>query len=142
MSKVATAEHVQSWSNQDDSKGNEWEELDAHQTQFLRGALCTKDGIWYSTDYDMGRQGMVQYNTKTRKIGETVKYPQNFKAHSYPSVQYQDRLCLIDVMKGSIAVFHPGTKQIAKVSNMQKTGWVPSAIQLHDQIHILNGKQI
>ena len=65
------------WYNQDDSKNNDWEESDAHNTRCIRdGLLCIKDGIWYSTDYDEGRQGIVQYNIKTRKIGDVVKYPE------------------------------------------------------------------
>ena len=107
--------------------------------------VCIDDSIWYSTLYNHGEKGMVEYDLKIaggRK--EIVKYTDDIVHLQYHSVcKFQNLIYIVDGLKGGgIIEFNPATHKFTKkLVKMEEIGANPSLLISGDYIHIYNGNR-
>ena len=60
------------------SVANIWKIYPRPKTCYIRNNLVQiNDSFWYSTDYNEGERGMVEYCLNSMSIKQVAKYPQN-----------------------------------------------------------------
>eukprot|EP01083_Nonionella_stella_P177424 623570_1 len=97
-----------------------WKELKAGKTGNIRPqpiqmeneAWCrrTKHCIWWSTRYDRGERGMVQYDIQLDKIISVVKYPNTIKPSFHSCCKYKNEIYIVDGKNGQIIAFNTQNK--------------------------------
>eukprot|EP01083_Nonionella_stella_P092431 258785_1 len=89
-----------------------WKELKAGKTGCIQPQpIQMDDCIWWSTEYDEGEQGMVQYDIQSDKIISVVKYPNNIKPPCHSCCQYKNEIYIVDGKNGQIITFNTQNKQ-------------------------------
>eukprot|EP01083_Nonionella_stella_P082000 226220_1 len=100
-----------------------WKELKAGKTGYIRPQpIQMDDCIWWSTDYDKGEQGMVQYDIKLDKIISVAKYPQNIKPEYHSCCKYKNEIYIVDGENGQIISFNTQNKQFKIKIKTEKIG--------------------
>ena len=112
-----------------------------HTSYIRNNAVQIENSIWYSTDYDEGEKGMVEYCLITNQTKQVVKYKNhNIKPDRHCICKHKDKIYIIDGHKnGEIIEFDPDRKAFIKKINIDKIGWNPSVAVIRDNIHIYNG---
>ena len=117
-----------------------WDIHTKPQTNMIQNKLVQiGDSIWYSTDYNVGRKGMVQHCLKTNEIMQIIKYPPDINPLRHSVCSYQNMIYIIDGCAGLIIEFNPTTKEFIKKTDIDVVGQYPSVIVIDDNIHIFNG---
>ena len=120
-----------------------WKELLQHQTviTFEKFVTIGANTIWYTTADDFGERGMVQYNYKSDKIIQIVKYPRNLRAVNQCCCSHNDAIYIINQYQSNIVSFTPSDQKFTKLINIpEEIGDHPSCIAIKNQIHIFNGE--
>eukprot|EP01083_Nonionella_stella_P094979 266594_1 len=120
---------------------SQWQHLMPHETPRISYNLVNiGDKIWYSTDYQKGEKGMVEYCPKTNKVVRTVKYSEHMYLKGHSICRYRGSIYIVDGRKGNIILFNPSTQTFdTKTTNMPKIGVRSCCIAIHDAIHIFHG---
>ena len=134
-----------------------WNKLLSHQTLCIRDKIIYMDKtstFWYSTDFEEGERGMVEYNIKTNTMQNIIKYPQNNSSGSSTPIikpkfhclcAYKDLIYIIDAAgsfsEPSIISFNPTTKTFKKLLKLPKLGKFPCCIEIHGNLHIFHGQR-
>eukprot|EP01083_Nonionella_stella_P158145 514351_1 len=101
-----------------------WKELTPGKTQCIRPQFIPmEDCIWWSTDYNQGEQGMVQYDIQSDKIISVVKYPNNIKPKWHSCCEYKNEIYIVDGENGQIIAFNTQNKQFQIKTNTKKIGY-------------------
>ena len=96
-----------------------WRQLLAHQTASISYFAMINESLWYSTDCRHGEKGMVQYNYKTNKVINIVKYPSDLRIINHSSVAYKGKIYIINGWKGEIILFDPVKEVFTKNKQYQ-----------------------
>eukprot|EP01083_Nonionella_stella_P005487 15853_1 len=100
-----------------------WKELTPGKTGAIQPQIIQmEDCIWWSTDYDSGEQGMVQYDSKLDKIRSVVTYPQNIKPKGHSCCKYENEIYIVDGVNGQIITFNAQSKQFKIKIKTEKIG--------------------
>ena len=120
-----------------------WTQLLSHQTPAIQpNILRINESLWYSTSYEHGEKGMVQYDYKTNKILNIVKYPQNITPRAHSCCLHQNKIYIIDsCMTQSIILFNPSDHSFMKKIKIPNLGAAPSSVVANDEIHIIGGNK-
>ena len=122
-------------------KASHWKELPPLKTVWISYDLIQiGQSIWISTNWNRGENGMVEFNIKSNKITNTVKYPQNIKPSCHSCCYHNNKIYIIVGKIGEIISFSPSRKSFIKKIDIPKLGAYPSAIVVGDTIHISHGK--
>eukprot|EP01083_Nonionella_stella_P273761 928930_1 len=117
-----------------------WKELTPTKTKWIQPQLIQMgDCIWWSTQYDEGEQGMVQYDIQSDKIISVVKYPNNIKPDRHSCCQYKHEIYIVDGMNGQIISFNTQNKQFQIKINTERIGSGAQCIAMYDDVHIFGG---
>ena len=108
-----------------------------------------QDSIWYSTDYDEGEKGMIEFCLKTNKTKSIVKYPEHIKPKIHSMCKCNNKIYLIDNTNswsdGQIIEFDPTIKQFIKKIQFETLDGMQSVVVVNNCIHIYiynyNGSQ-
>ena len=96
--------------------------------------------LWYSTDYERGERGIVEYDTVSDQIKQIIKYPNNIKPRGHSLCESNGNIYIIDGCENEqIISFNPETKQFTQMRQIRKIGANPSCIAMNDNIHIFHG---
>eukprot|EP01083_Nonionella_stella_P091471 255752_1 len=89
-----------------------WKELKAGKTRNIRPQpIQMDDCIWWSTNYDKGERGMVQYDLQSDKIISVVKYTNNIKPEGHSCCKYKNEIYIVDGRNGQIISFNTQKKK-------------------------------
>eukprot|EP01083_Nonionella_stella_P103776 296718_1 len=89
-----------------------WKELTPAKTVFVVPELIQmEDCIWWSTYYNKGERGMVQYDLQSDKIISVVEYPKNIKPYNHSCCKYKNEIYIVDGENGQIISFNTRNKQ-------------------------------
>ncbi len=99
--------------------------------------------IVYSTDYNKGQRGIVEYDMKTKKIMNVTKYGNNpcVQGLEYHSMcKCGENIYIIDGCEGQIIEFDLQKKAFKKVQNIERIGRYCSCIAINENnIYIFGG---
>ena len=101
-----------------------------------------KDSIWYSTPYESGESGMVEYCLTSNTVKQIVKYPFNIQPFNHVACSLNDLIYIINGAPNTeIIVFDPCSLQFSSKGNplKDKIGAYPSVIDINDKLYIYNG---
>eukprot|EP01083_Nonionella_stella_P181423 649899_1 len=100
-----------------------WKERSAGKTEDIQPQLIPmEDCIWWSTDYNQGEQGMVQYDIQSDKIISVVKYPNTIKPECHSCCKYKNEIYIVDGENGQIISFNTQNKQFQIKIKTEKIG--------------------
>eukprot|EP01083_Nonionella_stella_P162729 534447_1 len=100
-----------------------WKELKAAKTVDIQPQLIqVEDCIWWSTDYDSGERGMVQYDIQSDKIILVVKYPNNINPMGHSCCKYKNEIYIVDGNNGQIIAFNTQNNQFKIKTKTEKIG--------------------
>eukprot|EP01083_Nonionella_stella_P196902 724218_1 len=117
-----------------------WKELTPAKTVCVRPQLIQmEDCIWWSTYYNKGERGMVQYDLQSDKIILVVKYPKNIKPYNHSCCKYKNEIHIVDGVNGQIIAFNTQNKQFQIKTNTKKIGYGAQCIVMYDDVHIFGG---
>ena len=118
-----------------------WNELTSHSTPFIHESLgAINNCIWFSTSYQYGEKGIVQYDCES-DANETTKYPYNAVIRNHCCCADQNNIYIVDGLKRRIIMFNPSNKKFTKIVDIPYLGKSPCAIIIDDYLHIFNGEQ-
>ena len=118
-----------------------WNKLSPAGTPTIaRDVVLIQQTMWYSTRFDHGEQGMVQYDIKSDSIINIVKYPQNIRPAAHAICCYKDKIFMINGWNGEIILFDPSTQIFTKKLTITRLGASAVCVVIHDCIHIFNGR--
>ena len=123
---------------------NQWKELASHQTPWIRDKIIKIKGtstFWYSTDYNEGERGMVEYNYKSNTISTIAKYPHHIQPEHHSCCKYKNNIYIIDGVNGEIILFKPSIKSFIKQTMIPKLGTNTSCATIGNTIHIMGGNK-
>eukprot|EP01083_Nonionella_stella_P178395 630028_1 len=101
-----------------------WKELKAGKTDRIRPQpIQMEDCIWWSTNYNKGERGMVQYDLQSDKIISVVKYPKNIKPSFHSCCKYKNEIYIVDGENGQTIAFNTQNKQFQIKTNTKKIGY-------------------
>ena len=111
----------------------------------IREKLCVINGsIWYSSAHKSlhksGENGIAEYCIKTNQITNVISYPSHIQPNRQCVCQYKDKIYIIDGENDQIIEFDPFRKKFVVKHTINNIGAYPSAIVIHDKIHIMHGK--
>ena len=121
-----------------------WKERISAETIWLQDRLVLiNNSIWYSTRYNYGEKGMVRYNYKIDRQAKIVKYGE------YSSITPSDHCCcshsgiiyIVDGLDKKIVSFDPKKEKFKQTAIIPYLGNNPSCITIHDEIHIIGGRE-
>eukprot|EP01083_Nonionella_stella_P135987 413631_1 len=114
--------------------------LKHHETVRIRPEMIEiGDSIWWSTDYDKGEQGMVEYNPLTDTIRNVIKYPLEIAPAYHSCCKHKNVIYIVDGRNGQIILFDPVGACFVMKLQIRKIGRRARCIVIADQIHIFNG---
>eukprot|EP01083_Nonionella_stella_P118333 353256_1 len=117
-----------------------WKELKAGKTGNIRPQpIQMEDCIWWSTDYDSGERGMVQYDIQSDKIISVVKYPNNIKPKWHSCCKYKNEIYIVDGQNGQIIAFNTQNNRFQIKTKMDMIGRGAQCIAMYDDVHIFGG---
>ena len=126
----------------DEPKANRgWKERIAHQTPCIQDKIVRiGESLWYSTSYRRGEKGMVEYNYKTNKIINIIKYPKNMTPGAHCCCSYNNNIYIIDgKYNHEIILFNTSNHSFTKKINIPDIGGGSSCVAIDDTIHICSG---
>ena len=119
-----------------------WKVLRPHKTPWIAHQLILiNSSIWYSTDYDKGERGMVEYNCNTNQIQQIIQYPHSIKPVSHSCCAKGNNIYIIDGKNGEIISFNITNTTFTKQRNIFKMGGATSCILINNDIHIIGGEK-
>eukprot|EP01083_Nonionella_stella_P273759 928928_1 len=117
-----------------------WKELTPGKTGCIRPQVIQmEDCIWWSTDYDSGEQGMVQYDIQSDKIISVIKYPKNIKPSSHSCCKYKNEIYIVNGENGQIITFNTQNKLFKIKTKTETIGAGAICIAMYDDVHIFGG---
>eukprot|EP01084_Bolivina_argentea_P070676 128514_1 len=119
---------------------NLWRDLLATQTSWIYPQIvCIGSSLWYSTAYNAGEEGMVEYSIKFNKILQIVKYPSSIQPDYHSLCRHYNNIYIVDGFAGSITLFNTLTLQFASTTRIPKIGYNAVCMVFDDKIYIFNG---
>ena len=117
-----------------------WKDLTPHSTPFIREQLVViGSSIWYSTSYSAGESGMAEYDIKSNKIINIVKYPTYIQPLYHSLSAHDDKIYIIDGQNCRLILFDPSTKSFTTKLDIPHISAHTSCITIKNHIHIFNG---
>ena len=124
-----------------------WVEHASHTTNWIRGSIINiGTSIWWSTEYNKGRGGMVEFSVAKDKVINVIKYPPSIKPSFHCCILYKG---LIYIIPGSnklknITSFDPIThkfNELVSVYDKHERYYtydavIPSCVIINDRIYI------
>ena len=106
-----------------------WTTHEAPRTVKLRwNPVSIGTSIWYSTDYNAGERGMVEFCTKSNKTKRIVPYPPNIEPYDHALCLYQQtKIIIVDGVNGKLILFDP----TPDVTNQQSEFLVAGYLHRH-----------
>eukprot|EP01083_Nonionella_stella_P058530 153251_1 len=118
-----------------------WKELTPGKTGWIRPQLITmEDCIWWSTNYNSGERGMVQYDIQSDKIISVIKYPNNIKPEYHSCCKYKNEIYIVDGQNGQIIAFNTQNNRFQIKTKMDMIGRGAQCIAMYDDVHIFGGE--
>eukprot|EP01084_Bolivina_argentea_P209018 356142_1 len=122
------------------NKKKKWTDHQRPGTTYIEDAFTINQSIWYSTYLGSGENGMVEWDIKTEKIINIIKYPQYIPRYHF-CCKYKNKIYIIDGdTNGEIILFDPSIKTFEKKANIPKIGFGANAVVVCDKMHIWNGQ--
>eukprot|EP01084_Bolivina_argentea_P236207 397233_1 len=119
---------------------NKWNKLSPPVTSNIRQKLMNiGESIWYCTDYDTGKEGIVEYDTINHKFN-VIQYSQDVGYICNHSCCNDGHLIyIVDGHKGNLVMFNTKSKQFGETIKIPKIGGNSTSIMFNQQLHIFGG---
>eukprot|EP01084_Bolivina_argentea_P278250 475272_1 len=122
---------------------NLWLMFSNHKTLRIRNhpININDEIILYSTDSNVGEDGMVEYHVKDDTF-TVIKYPEDINPEYHSYCKYKNNVYIVNT-DGTIIIYdikHKKFKHITEIKNQQKIGRYSSCFNIGDDlIHIIGG---